>query len=128
LTVQRWVDDAKTRIQGLSIEELKAELEAGDALVLDLRDVRERWRDGTIPGARSTPRGMLEFWADPESEYHKDFMDPKRRTIVYCAGGQRSALAADMLQKLGYENVAHLEPGFNAWKAAGAPSEPVERR
>lgn len=118
-TVRQMVEDAKTRIEGVSKKQLERELESPDTLVLDLRDVRERWKLGSIPGAKSTPRGMLEFWADPECEYHKDYMDPQRRTIVFCAGGQRSALAADALQELGYTNVAHLEMGYNAWKEAG---------
>jgi rhodanese-related sulfurtransferase len=82
-------------------------------VLIDIRDVRERWREGTIPGARHVPRGMLEFWADPESEYHKDFMTRDARVILFCAGGQRSALGADTLTRLGYTNVAHLEIGFD---------------
>lgn len=119
------VADARTRIQGLSMEEMQRELEAGEALVIDIRDVRERWREGAIPGAKHVPRGMLEFWADPTSEYHKKYMDPRRRTILYCAGGLRSSLAADVLQKMGYQNVAHLEMGFDGWKQAGGAYEEV---
>lgn len=119
MSVNDMVADARTRIQGLSKEEMQGELEAGDALIVDIRDVRERWREGAIPGSRHVPRGMLEFWADPQSEYYKGFMNPERRTIVYCAGGLRSSLAADVLQKMGYKNVAHLEMGYDAWKAEG---------
>ena len=124
-SVNDMVADAKSRIQGLSKEEAQREFEAGEALIVDIRDVRERWREGTIPGARHVPRGMLEFWADPASEYYKRYMDPQRRTILYCAGGLRSALAADVLQKMGYTNVAHLEMGFDAWKKAGGAWEEV---
>jgi rhodanese-related sulfurtransferase len=97
----------------------------GEALVVDIRDVRERWNLGAIPGAKHVPRGMLEFWADPTSPYHKKYMDPNRRTILHCAGGLRSALAADTLMKLGYRDVAHLEIGFDGWKEAGGAIEDV---
>src|SRR5579884_3954782 len=76
MSVNDMVADARTRIKGLSMEEMQRELESGDALIIDIRDVRERWREGTIPGAKHVPRGMLEFWADPQSEYHKKYMDP----------------------------------------------------
>ncbi|HZS78791.1 MAG TPA: rhodanese-like domain-containing protein [Ktedonobacteraceae bacterium] len=125
MSVNDMVADARTRIKGLSMEEMQRELESGDALIIDIRDVRERWREGTIPGAKHVPRGMLEFWADPQSEYHKKYMDPNRRTIVYCAGGLRSSLAADVLQKMGYKDVAHLEMGFDGWKKAGGAYEEV---
>ena len=125
MSVNDMIADARTRITGLSQEEMQRELESGEAVVVDIRDVRERWRDGTIPGAKHLPRGMLEFWADPQSEYHKRYMDPQKRTIVYCAGGLRSSLAADVLQKMGYTNVAHLEMGFDGWKKAGGAWEEV---
>jgi rhodanese-related sulfurtransferase len=126
--VNEWVAEARKRVEGLSHEQLEAERKSGEPLIVDIRDVRERWREGSIPGARSVPRGMLEFWADPEADYYKHYMDPRRRTIVFCAGGQRSALAADTLEKLGYEDVAHLEDGFDSWKAAGFPVEDVPRK
>ena len=118
-SVNDMIADARTRITGLSMEEMQRELASGEALIVDIRDVRERWREGALPGAKHVPRGMLEFWADPQSEYHKRYMDPEKRTIVYCAGGLRSSLAADVLQKMGYTNVAHLEMGFDGWKQAG---------
>lgn len=126
--VNEWVADARARIEGLSNEQLEQERGTGDALLVDVRDVRERWREGSIPGARSVPRGMLEFWADPAADYYKDFMDPQRRTIVFCAAGQRSALAADTLERLGYKDVAHLAGGFDAWKADGMPVEDIPRK
>lgn len=126
--VNEWVADARARIEGLSNEQLEQERGTGDALLVDVRDVRERWREGSIPGARSVPRGMLEFWADPEADYYKEFMDPQRRTIVFCAAGQRSALAADTLERLGYKDVAHLAGGFDAWKADGMPVEDIPRK
>lgn len=125
MSVNDMIADARTRVKGLSKEEMQRELESGEAVIVDIRDVRERWRDGTIPGAKHLPRGMLEFWADPQSEYHKRYMDPRKRTILYCAGGLRSSLAADVLQKMGYTNVAHLEMGFDGWKKAGGAWEEV---
>ena len=124
--VKEMVGAAKSRVRAVTKEELEQELENGDVQLLDVRDVRERWRLGTIPGARSVPRGMLEFWADPDSPYYKEGLDPAKRTVVYCAGGMRSALAADALQQLGYQDVAHLEIGFDGWKQAGGEVEKVE--
>lgn len=120
LKVGAWqlVEDAKTRIDNLSIDEVKAEVEAG-ALLIDIRDVRERAKLGTIPGSTHVARGLLEFWADPDSEYYHDFFDPERRTILYCAGGGRSALAADVLRYMGFDSVGHLECGFTGWRDAG---------
>ena len=116
---------AKQRVRVVSKSELERELQKGDVQLIDVRDVRERWSRGGIPGARSVPRGMLEFWADPESPYYKKGLDPARPTVVYCAGGMRSALAADALQQLGYQDVAHLEIGFDGWKEAGGEVEKV---
>jgi len=116
---------AKQRVRVVGKEGLERELEKGEVQLIDVRDVRERWRLGSIPGARSVPRGMLEFWADPESPYYKKGLDPAQRTVVYCAGGMRSALAADALQQLGYVDVAHLEIGFDGWKQAGGQVERV---
>ncbi|MDQ6773190.1 MAG: rhodanese-like domain-containing protein [Candidatus Dormibacteraeota bacterium] len=124
-SVKDMVDAAKKRVAVVNREELEEELARGEAVVLDIRDVRERWKSGAIRGARHAPRGMLEFWADPESPYHKSFMDPGRRTIVHCAGGQRSALAAAALLDLGYRDVAHLEIGFDGWKESGGAVEEV---
>jgi rhodanese-related sulfurtransferase len=119
------VAEAKARIEELSVEQLQAEIEAGDVTVVDIRDVRERWDKGAIPGAKSMPRGMLEFWFDPESPYYRSGLEFDGRYVLHCAGGHRSALAADVLQDLGYTNVAHLEVGFNGWKEAGGAVEAV---
>lgn len=116
---------AKERIEELSVEELRAEMETGAVTVVDVRDVRERWDKGAIPGARSMPRGMLEFWFDPDSPYFKGDLEFGDRYVLHCAGGQRSALAAAALQDLGYTNVAHLDVGFNGWKEAGGAVEAV---
>jgi rhodanese-related sulfurtransferase len=113
------VDEAKAHIENLSPEQVKAEIEAGTATIVDIRDNRELYLKGKLPGALSAPRGMLEFWVDPASEYYRDAFRPDQRYILYCAGGGRSALAAKTMKDMGYEDVAHLEPGFSGWEAAG---------
>ena len=124
-TLADLVTEAKAAIEELTVEELRAEIADGDVTVVDIRDVRERWEKGTIPAAKSMPRGMLEFWFDPESPYYREGVRFDGRYVLYCAGGQRSALAAKVLQDIGYDNVAHLEVGFNGWAAAGGDVEPV---
>lgn len=100
-------------------DQVAAELDRGDVLLVDLREADERSAKGVIPGAVHAPRGMLEFYADPTNEDHRAEFDPRRRTILYCAGGARSALAVETLQQLGYTNIAHLEGGFTGWIRAG---------
>jgi rhodanese-related sulfurtransferase len=124
-TINDLVAEAKSRIEELSVAELQEEIAAGDVTVVDIRDVRERWDKGAIPGATSMPRGMLEFWFDPESPYYRSGLGFDHRYVLHCAGGLRSALAADVLQDLGYTNVAHLTVGFNGWAAEGGAVEAV---
>lgn len=114
------VADAKTKVQNLNAAQVSEELKQGATLV-DLRESEERARDGTIPGAIHAPRGMLEFYADPTSPYHRPEFVPDKRTILHCASGGRSALAADLLQQMGYRDVGHLDGGFKAWKEQGQP-------
>lgn len=119
------IAEAKAAIEELSVEQLQAEIDAGACTVIDIRDVRELWDKGAIPGAKSMPRGMLEFWFDPESPYYRGDVSFDDRYVLHCAGGQRSALAAKVLHDLGYTNVAHLEVGFNGWAAAGGAVDEV---
>ncbi len=86
---------------------------------MDLRDIRELNREGRVPGAFHCPRGMLEFWIDPQSKYHKPVFAQDKRFVFFCAAGQRSALAADTAQRMGLRPVAHIAGGFTAWKDAG---------
>jgi rhodanese-related sulfurtransferase len=95
---------------------------------IDLRDPRELEREGRIPGAVHCPRGMLEFWIDPESPYHRPVFAEKKKLLFFCAGGWRSALAAKTAQDMGLPDVAHLEGGFGAWREAGGPVESVQPR
>ncbi len=90
-----------------------------DAVFVDLRDPREIKRDGKIPGAISCPRGMLEFWIDPDSPYHKPVFAMPHHFVFYCASGWRSALAARIAMEMGLERVSHIEGGLTAWRAAG---------
>jgi rhodanese-related sulfurtransferase len=124
-TAAHLVAEAKAHVESLSPEEVAAELRRGYALLVDLREADERRVYGSIPGAMHAPRGMLEFYADPTSAYHRADFEPSRRVLLFCASGGRSALAADTLQQLGYTQVAHLNGGFKAWEAAGLAIEPA---
>jgi len=115
-TVKQMVAEARERTQSLSTKEVATEIESGDALLVDLREDDERFLEGAIPSSMHVPRGMIELSADPTSPLHREEFDPERRVIVYCSSGSRSALAADTLQGMGYEDVAHLEGGMMAWK------------
>ncbi|PSC03008.1 rhodanese [Alsobacter soli] len=99
-----------------------------DVVLVDLRDPRELEREGKVPGAFHCPRGMLEFWIDPESPYHKPVFAEDKRFVFFCAGGWRSALSARTAREMGLKPVAHIAGGFGAWKEAGGPVEPVVPR
>ena len=110
----------------LTPKEFGERVRAGeDLLLVDVREPEERAQNGAIPNAVHAARGMLELYADPTSPYHRPEFDPARRTILYCAAGSRSVLAADALQQLGYTNVAHLDGGFKGWKEGGQPVEDI---
>ena len=121
-SVKSMVDEAMAAITTYSLEEARELHGREDVQFVDLRDVRELERDGVIPGAFHAPRGMLEFWIDPESPYHKPvFNQPGTRYVLFCAAGWRSALATKTMQDMGVADVAHIGGGFEAWKKAGAP-------
>ena len=122
------VEDADATVESLSVEGLRAELEDGETVLVDVRDVREVWIEGSIPDAEHAPRGMIEFWADPGTDYYKPFFHPENRYVLYCNEGGRSALAAGDLREMGYSDVAHLDGGFTAWKAADAPTVDVPQK
>ena len=117
------VDDATREITTLSVAEAQGLLADPDVVIVDLRDPRELEREGKMPGAFHCPRGMLEFWIDPESPYHKPVFAEDKRFVFFCGGGWRSALAAKAAQDMGLKPVAHIAGGFTAWKKAGAPVE-----
>ncbi len=118
--------EAEGEINQISIDEAIAMAGRDDVTVIDIRDVRELWREGRIPGSVHVPRGMLEFWIDPESPYYKPFFGEDRTFIFQCAGGLRSALATQIAQRMGLKPVFNMIGGFGAWKKAGGPVEPVE--
>jgi rhodanese-related sulfurtransferase len=122
-TAAAQVAEAKSHIENLTPQSVAEELAGGGALLVDLREPSERAENGVIHSAVHAPRGMLEFYADPTSPYHRAEFSPKRRIILQCASGGRSALAVETLMTLGYTDVAHLDGGFKAWKEQGLPVE-----
>jgi rhodanese-related sulfurtransferase len=124
--IRAMLDEAMAEIETLSVEQARALHGQPGVTFIDLRDPREMWREGGMPGAIAVTRGMLEFWIDPASPYHKDFFATGHRFVFFCAGGWRSALAAKTAQDMGLTPVCHIEGGFSAWKKAGGPVELVE--
>jgi rhodanese-related sulfurtransferase len=118
---RQMVDEAKSRIRTIGLDEARARLGREDVVFVDLRDVRELEREGMVPGAFHCPRGMLEFWVDPDSPYHKDVFASGKEFVFYCNAAWRSALAADVAQQMGLERVVEMDGGFTAWKQAGHP-------
>ena len=126
---QALVDEAMEEVKTYSVEAVKARLADPAVQIVDIRDVRELEREGTVPGAFLAPRGMLEFWVDPASPYFKPiFADESREFILFCGAGWRSALATKTLQDMGMRNVAHIDGGYAEWQKQGAPTETLEER
>lgn len=129
--IKELLEEANREITTLAVETAKAHHGRDDTVFVDLRDARELEREGMIPGAFSCPRGMLEFWIDPLSPYHKPIFAEPKSFIFYCASGWRSALATKAAQEMGLTRVAHIEGGFGAWKksdgltVAYAPKRPA---
>ena len=122
------VADAEQRIVTITADEALASFDSSDVVFVDLRDVRELKREGKIPGAFHCPRGLLEFWIDPESQYHNPVFAEDKKFIFYCNLGWRSALAADIAHQMGLAKVCHIGGGFEAWKAAGGAVEEQGKR
>ncbi len=118
--------EAQAEVETWSVEEAKKHLGDEEVVFVDVRDVRELWREGTIPGAVHAPRGMIEFWVDPESPYARDVFQSGKRFVFFCAMDRRSALATKAVQDMGLAPVCHLEGGFNAWREAGGEIEKRE--
>ena len=116
------VNEAKQQIEDISVQDAQ-KLDGDHTVVVDIRDIRELKRDGKIPGAFHCPRGMLEFWIDPDSPYHKPIFQQDKKFIFYCASGWRSALATSIAGRMGLKPVANLDGGFSAWKDAGGSIE-----
>lgn len=126
VAVADMVADARRQITEWPIHTLLEALDAGQPIaIIDIRDVRELWREGKIPGASHCPRGMLEFWIDPQSPYHKPIFAEECTFVFYCASGWRSALATLTAQTMGLQPVASLAGGFTAWREHGGIVETV---
>ena len=118
---QELIANAMAQIETVPLENAKQLLDDPNTVFVDIRDVRELEREGMIPNAFHAPRGMLEFWVDPDSPYYKSIFGEGKRLVLYCASAWRSALATETLQKMGLPGVCHLEGGFSAWKKAELP-------
>ena len=125
ITSAQMVANARARIDELETADVIKMVDDPDVVIVDIRDIRERQRTGAIPGSVHAPRGMIEFWVDPDSPYHKDyFAQPGKTYVFHCASGWRSALTVATLQDMGFE-AAHLKEGFSTWEAQGGPVEAV---
>ena len=117
---QSLVEEALKSIETLSSSEAKSLYEKKEISLIDVRDIRELWKEGTIENSKHIPRGMLEFWLDPESSYYKtNKIKDMKKMVLFCALGWRSALATKSLMDMGFENVAHVEGGFDSLKKSG---------
>ena len=122
------VDEAMVEVKTYSVQAVRARLNDARTQIVDIRDIREL-AEGTVVGAYHAPRGMLEFWVDPASPYHKPlFADESKEFILFCGAGWRSALAAKALQDMGMTNVAHIDGGYTEWVKQGAPTETLEQQ
>jgi rhodanese-related sulfurtransferase len=120
--------EATAQIKTYSVSEVQAKMASGSAQLVDIRDIREV-AHGTMPGSVHAPRGMLEFWVDPESPYHKTmWADESKEFILFCAASWRSALTAKTLQDMGMTNVAHMDGGWDEWVRLGGAIETLEER
>ena len=121
--IKDMVSDARARINEVTPDEAISLIDDEGTVIVDIRDVRERGRDGYIKNSLHVPRGMLEFWIDPDSPYHKPIFGEDKHFIFHRASGWRSALATDTAQKMGLKPVSHIEGGLGAWVKAGGPIE-----
>ncbi|MBX2823749.1 MAG: rhodanese-like domain-containing protein [Gammaproteobacteria bacterium] len=121
------VDEARQRIEEIELQDALTMLNMDDVLFVDIRDIRERQRSGFIPGSLHAPRGMLEFWVDPDSPYFKEVFGEDQKFVFYCASGWRSALTVATLQDMGFE-AAHLKGGFTNWQKNDGPVEEAPPR
>jgi rhodanese-related sulfurtransferase len=119
---------AEAEIKAITAQAALAAANHEETIFIDLRDIRELQREGKIPGAKHVPRGMLEFWIDPQSPYHKPLFTEPKRFIFYCNLGWRSALATQVAQQMGLENICHIAGGFEAWKRAGGAIEEMSQK
>ena len=119
---QELIQSAMAEIETLPLEKAQQLLIDPDVVFVDIRDIRELEREGMIPNAFHAPRGMLEFWVDPDSPYYKPIFGEGKQLVLYCASAWRSALSTQTLQRMGVPNICQLEGGFSAWKKAQLPT------
>jgi rhodanese-related sulfurtransferase len=122
------VEQAEKEIETVSVEVALRYVDDPEVVIVDLRDIRELQREGKIPGSFHAPRGMLEFWIDPQSPYHKEIFSSGKRFVFYCNKGWRSALATKTAQDMGLETVCQIGGGFSAWVEAGGPVEAAKKK
>ena len=122
------VEAAEREIETLAVDDALKLHGRDDTVLVDIRDIRELQREGRVPGAFHCPRGMLEFWIDPDSPYHKDVFASGKEFVFYCNGAWRSALATDVAQQMGLPRVVEMDGGFTAWKNAGLPVTQREKK
>ena len=128
ISAAQMVANARGEIVEIDAMDAIGLLENPGVVIVDIRDVRERQRTGYIPGSFHCPRGMVEFWVDPDSPYYKDIFGQDVEFVFHCASGWRSAITVETLQRMGFENIAHIRDGFTSWKEAGGPIEiPAEQ-
>ncbi len=125
---KKLIEDAEKNIETMSVDEVAGLLDDDNVTIVDIRDIRELQREGKLPGAVHAPRGMLEFWVDPESPYHRELFSEDKKFVFYCASAWRSALATQAVQLMGMNNVSQMGGGFTAWKEAEHPIESVEKK
>jgi len=117
---QDLVDEANQVIETLDANKVSSMVKNNECILIDVRDIRELWKEGTVKDSKHIPRGMLEFWLDPKSSYYKENkFDQSKKMVLYCALGMRSALATKSLIDMGFKNVAHVNGGFDALKQSG---------
>ena len=126
-SAKQMIAEANKDINTITVDDARKIIDSPDHVIVDLRDIRELQRSGKIPGAFSCPRGMLEFWIDPESPYHKDIFNQDKTYVFYCASAWRSALSTKLAQDMGLSPVAHIDGGFTAWSKANYPIEDVSK-
>ena len=125
---KKLIEEAEKNIETMSIDEVAGLLHDETVTIVDIRDIRELQREGKLPGAIHAPRGMLEFWVDPDSPYHRELFSEEKKFVFYCASAWRSALATQTVQQMGMKNVCHMNGGYTAWKKADQPIETVEKK
>ena len=126
-TIKQLVDEAMKEVITVKAGEIKKITKGTNYILIDIRDVRELWKSGTIEGAKHVPRGMLEFWLDPESPYYKPELKPELTKILFCASNWRSALATKTLMEMGFDNVMHVEGGFSSLIKKGFKVKKIEK-